>query len=219
MDRMDILWLLLRHTPDLSEDETKGVRGLRWRLQEGSWHECAHFKRCGKGRLWLQPTVHKWVLNLHDRDDTILPAPFIFGNWTTTSYCNETCGTNRFKLELRTCNLVNPNPNLPSNISCQNQLTLRTGDSRCLPSKFNCTGKIFEKEANLLMWHYIKVTSSSGQRGVTVTQIAARASRPSEALRGSLESGAGTEATQLTSKVSSKLRSNLASLTAHQVGD
>ena len=146
MDRMDILWLLLRHTPDLSEDETKGVRGLRWRLQEGSWHECAHFKRCGKGRLWLQPTVHKWVLNLHDRDDTILPAPFIFGNWTTTSYCNETCGTNRFKLELRTCNLVNPNPNLPSNISCQNQLTLRTGDSRCLPSKFNCTGKIFEKK-------------------------------------------------------------------------
>ena len=71
---------------------------------------------------------------------TFLPAPFIFGNWTSTLYCNETCGNNRFGLELRTCNLVNPN--LPANISCQTQLTLRTGDSRCPPSSINCTGKI-----------------------------------------------------------------------------
>ena len=71
----------------------------------------------------------------------------------------------------------------------------------------------------LLMCDFIKVTSSSGLRGVTVKQIAARASRPSEAFRGSQESGAGTGATQSTLKVSPKLRHYLAPLTAHQVGE
>ena len=61
------------------------------------------------------------------------------------------------------------------------------------------------------------MTSSSGHRGVTVKQIAARASRPSGAFKGSQESATGTEATRSTPKVSSKLRSNLAFLTAHQV--
>ena len=67
MDGLDVLRLLLRHNPRLSKDERKGVRGLRWRLQEGSWHECAHCKRCGRGRVWPRPTVHKWVLILHGR--------------------------------------------------------------------------------------------------------------------------------------------------------
>ena len=150
----------------------------------------------------------------------ILPAPFIFGPWTRTPYCNESCGTNRFGLELRTCNLVSPN--LPANISCQNKTTLRTGNSKCPPGSFNCTGKhsktYFKREANL-MWHCVKVTSSSGQHGVTVTQIAARASRPSGAFKGSQESEVGTGATRSTPKVSSKLRHNLASLTVHQVGE
>ena len=70
---------------------------------------------------------------------TFFPAPFIFGNWTITPYCNETCGTNRFRLEFRTCTPISPN--LPANISCQNQLTLRTGDSMCPPSNISCTGK------------------------------------------------------------------------------
>ena len=73
---------------------------------------------------------------LHDNNDTFLPAPFIFGPWTETPFCNETCSTNRFRLELRTCTLISPN--LPANISCQNQ-TLRAGDSRC--PAINCTGE------------------------------------------------------------------------------
>ena len=55
--------------------------------------------------------------------------------------------------------------------------------------------------------------SSSGLRGVTVTQIVARA------LKGSQESEVGTGATRSTPKVSLKLRDNLASLTVHQVGE
>ena len=61
--------------------------------------------------------------------------------------------------------------------------------------------------------HCVKVTSSSGLRGVTVKQIVAAASREV-----SQESGVGTGATQSTPSLSSKLRSNLAPLTAHQVG-
>ena len=149
--------------------------------------------------------------------NTFLPAPFIFGNWTTTPYCNESCGDNRFRFELRTCSPISPN--LPDNITCENQLTLRTGNLTCPPSSFNCTGKQYktQKEENLqkmkwLMCHCIKVTSSSGLRGVSVNQIVARASRET-----SQQSGAGTEVTSSTPKVSSKLRSNLAPLTAHQV--
>ena len=138
MDRLDVLQLLLRHTPARSEDERKGVRGLRWRLQEGSWHKWGHFNRSGKGGLWRWPTVHKWVLILHGRDDTILSAPFIFGPWISTPYCNASCGTNRFKLELRTCTPISPN--LPANISCQNETTLKAGNSMCI--NINCTGKI-----------------------------------------------------------------------------
>ena len=71
---------------------------------------------------------------------TFSPAPFIFGPWTTTSYCNASCGTNRFKLELRTCTPISPN--LPANISCQNETTLQTGNSTCPQSNIDCTGKI-----------------------------------------------------------------------------
>ena len=69
------------------------------------------------------------------------------------------------------------------------------------------------------MRHFVKVMSSSGLRGVTVTQIAARASRHSGAFKGSQESKVGTGATRSTPKVASKLRHNLALLTAHQVGE
>ena len=143
MDRVDVLRLLLRHTPAPSEDERKGDEQILWPWLKTNW---VHFNKCARGTMRCWSTLHKWVLIIHKKLETFYPAPFIFGPWTSTSYCNETCGTNRFKLELRTCNLVNPN--LPSNISCQNQLTLRTGDSRCPPSKINCTGKIEYSKQN-----------------------------------------------------------------------
>ena len=69
-------------------------------------------------------------------------------------------------------------------------------------------------KVNLLIYHKtsLKVRPSRGLLGVTVNQTVA-ASR-----EGSLESGAGAEATSSTPRVSSRLRSNLVPLTAHQVG-
>ena len=69
------------------------------------------------------------------------------------------------------------------------------------------------------MGHRLKASLSRGLRGVIVTQTVARAFRPSEAIRGSQESAVGTGATRSTPKVSSKLRSSLAFLTVHQVGE
>jgi len=65
-------------------------------------------------------------------------TPFIFGPWISTPYCNASCGTNRFKLELRTCTPISPN--LPANISCQNETTLKAGNSTCI--NINCTGDV-----------------------------------------------------------------------------
>ena len=59
---------------------------------------------------------------------------------------------------------------------------------------------------------------SNGLHGVIARETAPRASKPSEALRGWQENGAGTGAATSTRKLSSKLRPSLASLIVHQVG-
>ena len=106
---------------------------MRRRSQSG----CAHFQR--GGTVWRQPSVHRWTFLTESILKSIL-EPFTYGPWTNTDYCNETCGDNRFFLESRTCSLVSPN--LPSNFSCQDQTTLRTGTTMCPPSVIDCAGNV-----------------------------------------------------------------------------
>ena len=43
-------------------------------------------------------------------------APFSFGNWISTPYCNTSCGENRYYLEGRSCTPTSPN--LPKGYTC-----------------------------------------------------------------------------------------------------
>ena len=133
-----------------------------------------------------------------------------------TTYWNETCGTSRFYLELRTC--VPVSPNLPDNFSCQDQTTLRAGNRTC-PS-ITCTGTFLKNASTMQNCHSVvsKVVLSRGLLGVTAKETAARVSRRSGALRGFQENAAGTGVTQSIMIVSSKFRGNPAPQIVHQVG-
>ena len=137
MDWLVFLWLLLRHTASRKQDARKGVRGVERKMQKFG-PKCVDFHR---GRaVCHQPQLHWWAKSTQNIQSQGLfySAPFLFGPWMNTPYCNETCGTNRFYFELRTCVLVSPN--LPANFSCQDQTTLRTGNKICPPSVIDCAG-------------------------------------------------------------------------------
>ena len=82
---------------------------------------------------------------------TFFTAPFIFGPWKNTKHCNTSCGEKRFKLQIRTCTPISPN--LPTNISCESQKTLRTGNDTCEASEIDCSGNI--KSWRKLIWKII----------------------------------------------------------------
>ena len=153
MDRVDVLRLLLRHTQGRSEDQRKGIKQILWEWpRPWSGTSWVSFNKYRRRTVRCRPTVHTWVKISSDtkihQANPFLPDPFIFGPWTSTSYCNKSCGTKRFRLEIRTCTAISPN--LPTNVSCQNQLTLRTGDMRCPPSSLNCTGQLSKENRNRL---------------------------------------------------------------------
>ena len=73
----------------------------------------------------------------------IISEPFLFGNWTTTSYCTSRCGEQRYKLQIRSCTPVSPN--LPPGLSCNNlheAATLMPSKVACLPTVDCSRGKI-----------------------------------------------------------------------------
>ena len=79
----------------------------------------------------------------------------MFGNWTTTPYCNATCGSHRFYLKMRSCTLVRPN--LPSSYSCLDEsLTLQTSTVACEPTG-HCTG-------NMVCFYFQKLSSKGDWR-------------------------------------------------------
>ena len=58
--------------------------------------------------------------------------PFSFGNWISTTFCNDTCGPYGKYLEWRSCTPASPN--LPKGYSCNNlgwNATHRPGETAC----------------------------------------------------------------------------------------
>ena len=56
----------------------------------------------------------------------------MFGNWRTTTYCSDTCGSNSYKLKTRSC--TPSSPNLPEGSSCAS-----------IPEHFTLTASSVEK--------------------------------------------------------------------------
>ena len=89
----------------------------------------------------------------------------MFGNWTTTPggrgpFCNDTCGSHRYYVEMRSC--APAHPNLPQGKSCENldgSLTLRINTTKaCEPFK-PCKGDLLKKHI------YINVSKGTGANG------------------------------------------------------
>ena len=67
--------------------------------------------------------------------------PLSFGNWTYTSYCNDTCGNHSYYLMWRSCTPVSPN--LPKGFSCNSlgwSETHKPGKEACQPYR-PCPGR------------------------------------------------------------------------------
>ena len=67
--------------------------------------------------------------------------PLSFGNWTYTSYCNDTCGDHSYYLMWRSCTPVSPN--LPKGFSCNSlgwSETHKPGKEACQPYR-PCPGR------------------------------------------------------------------------------
>ena len=67
--------------------------------------------------------------------------PLSFGNWTYTSYCNDTCGDHSYYLMWRSCTPVSPN--LPEGYSCNSldwSETHKPGEEACRPF-IRCPGR------------------------------------------------------------------------------
>lgn len=79
--------------------------------------------------------------------------PFAFGNWISTSFCNDTCGSFSFYLEWRSCTPASPN--LPEGYSCNSlgwSETHRPGDTACSNME-PCPGNFIKKTAWLNLSH------------------------------------------------------------------
>ena len=79
--------------------------------------------------------------------------PFAFGNWTSTLYCNDTCGSNSFYLEWRSCTPASPN--LPEGYSCNSlgwSQTHRPGNKAC-PDMPLCPGNFIRQTAWLNLFY------------------------------------------------------------------
>ena len=114
----------------VSVGSDRHCRGENDQLSAHRVEPCSNTTQCKCGSSIILISIH-----------TFLPAPFAFSNWRNTPFCNETCGDNRFKIQLRTCSLIIPNPNPQSEkLSCQNQELLRTGEEKCPASPIKCLG-------------------------------------------------------------------------------
>ena len=63
-----------------------------------------------------------------ERNCVFLSEPFIFGPWTTTEFCTETCGGEGQLLEQRSCTPLHPDK---SCASLSSDKTLRPGNKTC----------------------------------------------------------------------------------------
>ena len=80
--------------------------------------------------------------------------PFSFGNWIRTDFCNDTCGSNSYYLEWRSCTPASPN--LPEGYSCNSlgwSLTHKPGDKAC-PDMEECPGNFIRKTAWLILSYF-----------------------------------------------------------------
>ena len=104
--------------------------------------EVHFFWQCSRRAVWgwgqggNLPTMQRWVKNM-SLSPTFSSVPLLFGNWTTTKYCNDTCGYHRHRLEQRSCTPISPN--LPEESRCTQSDTLRTSAMKCEDK--SCKGK------------------------------------------------------------------------------
>ena len=86
-----------------------------------------HVKPCGENITCTGNTTHAWHKN---KLTLILSEPFVFGDWTETDLCTETCGNEGKVLEQRSCTPAHPDK---SCASLPTDKTLRLGKA--------CVGK------------------------------------------------------------------------------
>ena len=80
--------------------------------------------------------------------------PHIFGNWTSTGFCNGTCGTASYQIVRRSCTPTHPEVEVSCN-QLREDKTLRTGQTTCQKKMRPCIGQ--NNCVCLNYWYYIDV--------------------------------------------------------------